>query len=825
MKRLTFGFAMFCAVAFSHIKAETVLWYRFDGNGSVVTNLANPGVMDGTLKDITTFGNPYDLADNTKLVYTNLPTGWAKTAIPSTDQQFPVKKALSWTGPGAVVVNEEDISEKFKSMTSFTYEAFFKIPQAAIERAVSGGNAMFPIVHWGRDQGGGEIDGIMFSVFYNSNIPRIWARVSADQLDGVPATNKVVYPSITSSATKCLPISTNEWHHAAFTVNYDEATSKLRMALYLDYNEVSPSTTPDCLGIRQIKNPRHAMMVGANAFNSTGGGRYFIGEIAEVRISDTVLTIDDMLRPVPAGPVDDDTLMYLPLGDTPWFATNTLYNGFLNSPALNAAPTLKLTPSWFYSKNSTAISALGKAAVSYESTGEIVRDGLLASVSHDNTGSIRLSREESGEKYYGHTLRIPQGTPEIANVISNDFTIEWFFKTDKTMLNGDTKYSYTMLYDNWIKVMLNQSDHKLLTRLGSGTESGKYKDFTCSYRDYDDNQWHHYALVYDASNTTVAIWIDYTCYKRANIGGTPLTLKSSSSFLIGGASSDNQVFCGCLDDFRLTKRKLDVHEFLVTRPLATGANTNDLLRAHLEGNLSSGQDGAFIGEGVVKTVSGNAVTDASFSDINCFISSDSDERIKSTKALRLDGTTYLAFTNSSVFCGRDLTLEFFGKFSAFGNYSHLARMYKEGSYSSAYWSVYHANGGLRMKFYLSADGTGSNPEEVTMTIANSSDILSAANAWHHYAITISSDFSAVKTTMTFYVDYSEVAKETVDGLIALSETQNGYGLQFGHCSSTGSEGAGPITGLYDEIRLRPGVQPVSSFMRRENGSGFLLSVR
>ena len=33
--------------------AETLLWYRFDGDGATIVNKANPGTMDGMLKSIT----------------------------------------------------------------------------------------------------------------------------------------------------------------------------------------------------------------------------------------------------------------------------------------------------------------------------------------------------------------------------------------------------------------------------------------------------------------------------------------------------------------------------------------------------------------------------------------------------------------------------------------------------------------------------------------------------------------------------------------------------------------------------------------------------
>ena len=43
------------AVGTAH--ADTLLWYRFDGDGAAIVNKANPGTMDGTLKSINTWGS------------------------------------------------------------------------------------------------------------------------------------------------------------------------------------------------------------------------------------------------------------------------------------------------------------------------------------------------------------------------------------------------------------------------------------------------------------------------------------------------------------------------------------------------------------------------------------------------------------------------------------------------------------------------------------------------------------------------------------------------------------------------------------------------
>ena len=70
MKRRTAkfaGFAILVAVSALSIgvNAETLLWYRFDGDGATIVNRANPGTMDGTLKSMNTWGSVNALVSDT----------------------------------------------------------------------------------------------------------------------------------------------------------------------------------------------------------------------------------------------------------------------------------------------------------------------------------------------------------------------------------------------------------------------------------------------------------------------------------------------------------------------------------------------------------------------------------------------------------------------------------------------------------------------------------------------------------------------------------------------------------------------------------------
>ena len=68
------------------------------------------------------------------------------------------------------------------------------------------------------------------------------------------------------------------------------------------------------------------------------------------------------------------------------------------------------------------------------------------------------------------------------------------------------------------------------------------------------------------------------------------------------------------------------------------------------------------------------------------------------------------------------------------------------------------------------------------------------------------------TTFTLYKDYAQVGSNLVfncqngaDGILAFPST--GTTLSIG-------TGGRAVNGIIDELRFRPGVQPVSSFMRR-----------
>ena len=385
----------------------------------------------------------------------------------------------------------------------------------------------------------------------------------------------------------------------------------------------------------------------------------------------------------------------------------------------------------------------------------------------------------------------------LAELYAGDFTFEWFFKTDY-------QSNQAMIVNPWTKVMINS--HKIHPRIGDynmGSGTGSVV--------VDDGKWHHCALVYRYGNNTFECWVDYTL-DQIRIAD-PLRDTTTQGFYFGGQTYNNQVFNGQLDDLRITKRALAPHEFLTTVPVAADTNTTDILHATLESSLASGQNEFFVSNGVVRVAGTNAKTSAAYADILRDIDYDNDGKADatSTKALVLDGSNYLGFTAPATWYTRDFTAEFFAKVTGTGNNAQFVRLAAANALGNA------------SRWALSPAGTvsilrtekGNYVDGATTTLSATADpALSIADGkWHHWAVTLGTDYANTNTTVKVYRDYAEVAGGTFAKSIIYFGTPS-HSLLFGYSGNAN----GGVVGQFDEIRFRPGVQPVSSFMRRVPGS-------
>ena len=468
------------AIAIS-ARAETLLWYRFnESDGATIVNKTNPGTMDGTMKSINTWGSLGGLGDTSSKFPTRgdaFPEG--NTLIdPATDTiHSETVKSLSFSGDpansGTVRLLKADATAALKEMMSCTCEVFFKLPSDSVAiEARRAKDILFPLVDWGSPDGGGR--GWFLGLRKDNSSSGFYPFFRSKHYNGssVPQTdvqqnqqNQKVY------------IGDANWHHMALRITADTAAHTASVELLLDYTVVASGTLSGFYGFHYNNTGNFPFLVGADLWRSSNGAQNccFMGEIAEVRVSNTALTADKLLRPLPAGPVDADTLVYLPMGDCDWFGSpNTASYKNIYHGVLNAAPTATYTPYWYLNS-----SAIPYPAVSPYVAGGMMRDGYLSTETFADVKSMNFSRAlgttaNEGDQYFGHVLRIPYDN---AHLTEGSFTMEWFFKTDGQVPSGNAINSYTFMNNSFAKIMINQANGLLLTRLVKPSGNPNYEDF------------------------------------------------------------------------------------------------------------------------------------------------------------------------------------------------------------------------------------------------------------------------------------------------------------------------------------------------------------
>ena len=800
--------AALLALAAFTAQAETLLWYRFDGDGATIVNKANPGTMDGTLKNINTWGSLGGLGDTSEKYPTRgdaFPAG-TRLIDPASDAiQSGTVKSLSFSGDpansGTVRLLKADTTTAFKEMTSFTCEVFFKLPSdsAAIETRRAK-DILFPLVDWGSPDGGGR--GWFFGLRKDNSSSGFYPFFRYKYYNGTSVT--------TDDCQDQTYLNDDKWHHLAVVVTADTSANSAVARLVLDYTTLAATKTlSNYSGFHVNNTGNFPFLVGADLWRSSKSC-CFMGEIAEVRVSNTALAADKLLRPLPEGPVDDDTLLYLPMGDSGWFGSQSTasyenrYYGILAATTNTA-----WTPYWIHGTTNATY-----PSVSFDVSADSIRSGYLSAESFSDTNSVAFSRVLASSQYAGHVLRIPY---EGKGLTEDSFTMEWFFKTDGTVpTSSNGSSTYTFLNNSFAKILINQANGLLLTRLVKA--AGGYEDFNSSVR-VDDAVWHHYALVYDKAQGAFATFLDY---RKINSKTYEITTDASGAFLFGGQTAYVQAFSGNLDDFRITKRALKANEFLTSR---TCVSADTALFAHFEGDLSTGQDAVLAPDGVGGTLGGGSVP--TYIDVKRKIDLDGDGNADyvSTKALRLDGGSVVYPHNSLLEC-RDFTVEWFAKYESLEDVSMVLRlgMLSDAGTGTISWALYRSSGNLRFGANVSPDGSWKNIYRPDYNFATIAESGIEDGKWHHWALVAETHPNATpaNTTFTLYKDYGQVGSNLVfncqngaDGILAFPST--GTTLSIG-------TGGKAVNGIIDELRFRPGVQPVSSFMRRLP-NGFVLQVK
>ena len=835
--------------------AGVVGWWRFNGEGASVPNVANPGTFDGTIQSIvcnadqsydTTFGS--DSANMPKV--TDHFRGAAPRVIdPVSGAVSESGKTLSWNAAnvagGMVVPYDEALP-----MTNFTFEAMIRLPaNAESGRDTPHGGKMFPIAQFGRDQKAGWI-----LALYDG---RPWCRFTYKNTSGTYPQAQLNADYTKSYAANLPSLYDGKWHHVAMSFNVVGASVAARM--FLDgtqFGEVRKSDWQDW-GFSEDR-PACPLVIGREPYRQT---RTFRGDIAEVRLSRGLLSVNQFLVPLADGQgvADDDTALFLnfdsalqvgsddfsvvPCQGTAGGATTNCVWYARNWNLMNAAYNQPLVPRWWPFSNAgnnggndnavgwgnVQSSTFQNVSTPSFSTADTWSELLTASSADGSTTNAYLesavftSATVSGGAAQNDRIHAISLTPDASLLPTNSYTIEFTFKTT---VEATSTAINTVIYCPFLKVCT--SSGKMLFR-GFKTKfggSGSTTEITSGT--INDGEWHHAAYVYDQSTGKCTLFMDYAPVDERTY--TPYS-EGDGQFMVGGqfwwdnASHGNyQGFDGQFDNFRITRRALTEAEFL--RP----AEVERLLDARFDDDtpptFSSGLPDYLAPAGTGGTMNGGAAAPAladSRAGSWIFDGVNGTDKEKCGKALSLDGG-YVLYPRNRLLERQAFTVEFFARFADLKKNANFLRFSSGNTLAGApIWGLYNnvdSSDVSRIYFAatVSADG-GLTTTRKDAPLYNLTENAGDWRGWHHWALTV--EPNGARTRYAFYLDgvcVKEPTNVNADG--ALYFPPEGTCLAIGGTSASGAY----LNGLFDNVRITAGVLDPSQFMQYVPGP-FVLIVR
>ena len=825
--------AVIATLSFS-ASADVVGWWRFNGEGTNVPNVANPGTLDGTIVSVSndntsavasidevSFGS---VASKYPTVTERLQGDAPRVYDPLDGQVYGGGKTLSYTKPfvqGGVMVPYNAAM----NLTAFTVQAIVRLPVGANTRNTGLGSGMFPIVQFGKDQTEGWILAV-----YNGYL---FSRFTYTKTDGTRKKDGQIIKDYYYTASGFPSLYDGKWHHVAmvFTTSGNNAVCRM----FVDGVQCAENRAQDWKQWDYSGNL--PLFIGANPYQYA---RTFYGDIAEVRITSDTTSVDqsnNFLVPLldGQGVVDDDTALLLTFDNVAkfgfptnatiatkessgtsatsgkqayvWYAKNwNIFNAAYNKPTI---------PHWQTFASKGVASHLNPEL--WPTNSPDVKDGLVSYVSSDTTNAMVDTGSLAIPTWQNYTNG---NTRSISNLIqldagacylsTNSFTAECFFKT--SIADGVTD---TIFYSPFIKLCVHQGN--LLFRGYYTGNENIIGDITGKVA-VNDGEWHHVACVYDAATTTYTLWQDgqsvgsksgtalYSGGYQTKSGITTL------GFLIGGqryaVDGDLQGFKGNLDMVRITRRALTPSEFL-----ASAALPERLLDVRFDGDtassFSTGLPDYLALAGTGATMSGGASAPEIVGSRGGKVIFSGSEKAGFGDAVKLDGG-YVIWPRNRLLERRSFTLEFFGKFPALVNSATFARLNVGSSLGDPVWALYNGissnTNRLTVAATLSSNGgvTGTRQDKA---LYNFTAHPGEWEGWHHWALTVAE--SGNRTAFTLYKDGESVGSHTFDGLLYIPS--EGACFTFGGSIANGAY----MDGTFDNIRISPGVLDPSEFMGYE----------
>lgn len=715
MKKTMIVATMFCAAAFASASADTIGWWRFNGEDTNVPNVANPGTLDGTIVSVSndvsnaiadpanvSFGNDSSKYPN---VTSNLQADAPRVYDPLDGKVYDGGKTLSYDKPfiqGGVMIPYSDAL----NMTTFTIQAMIRLPKNASSRDTGYGSTMFPIAQFGKDQ----TEGWMFAV-YNGYLFSRFTYMSTN------AVETVKYRGSTDDKHEYYYTGANfpslydgRWHHVAMVFTTAGANAVCRM--FVDGVQCAENRATDWKEWNFSKTL--PLFIGAHPYNYA---RTFYGDIAEVRITNDTTSKDqksNFLVPLTDGQglADDYTALLLTFGDTSKFgfsenrvittkeAANIVdthitkaYSWYAkNWNILNAAYKNPLIPEWspYASKDSADQRNTAKLRPQVDDSvrGEMLlsASGVTTNVARD-VSSLRFTPVQTNKTYNYVTDAI--NLKNAYTLSKGNFTVESVFKAD-TFPTTDT---VTIFHSPFLLLCIYQG--RVFAR-GYTTSYGGNQDVPHSSGPLvNDGNWHHAAVTWNG--TKLALYVDgkfiseksFEMYSGATDSDTCL-IGAKYMKWEGGTSlpTSSQGFKGAIDAVRITRRVLTTDEFL------TSFSPKFLVDARFDDDtpqsFSSGVPAYILGDGVGHARTGGTAPSTVASRTGKVVF-DGSEKSGFGKALNLEGG-YVLYPRSRLLERQDFTVEFFAKLSDLRNNSRIIALNWGDSVGKPIWTLYKSVG-------------------------------------------------------------------------------------------------------------------------------------
>lgn len=821
--------------------AGVVGWWRFNGEGANVPNVAETGgipdgtarATDGTVRSIATYGaNPSYGSDEAEMpVVTNL---FQQVAPRLVDQKtgtvYAGGKTLHFDGNnvnGGVII---PFNEAFV-MSNCTIEVVMRIPPEAASRS----DRMFPLVQFGRD----SYEGWFFAVYRGDNVASggvPFVRGNFVDMNGADKPNNGSTTGATSYVKDLPSLFDGRWHRMTLTLKYNAGSSpSITAAYWIDGVCCGGMTYVNWKSWKLSGNC--PLAIGCQPYQG-GGTRTFWGDIAEVRISDTVLSENNFLVPLAGGPVDEDTALLLTFDDAAkglgfarqyvvpcqqtvgnsntnymWTARNwNIHNAATNNPFI---------PRWYVfaeKGNADHLADELRPTLSDDTWGDTF--GVDASLFAD-AGSLNIpTYQPPGAAAPGtDVINVPD---PICQLPSGDFTMECVFKTEA----ASTAEMDTFIHCPFLK--WGVTNGKVLTR-GYTTRYGTAANITSSWT-IDDGQWHHSALVY--KDNTMYQYLDYKFVGKTEATLHVANIGNGERFFIGAvercfnagtATSSSQAFRGKIDAVRITRRALTTGEFLSMR---SDEKLMTVTFDDAERPYAPGQAGAIApAEGVAGALAGGEQPQIVPSRGGWYVldGEGGTNTVACSNAVQFAGSTLL-WQNTTLMERNDLTVEFFARYSDLRSTANILRYVRASATGaqvndSIIWGLWAQNGtNWRLDIRAVTNGVLS----ANQSGGNFAAITEADNQWHHWALTVDST-SGTNVVAKLYKDYEQLGNTVrLTGRLDLPPMAgHGTGLSIG---GTGVAGA-YIYGTIDQLRVSAGLLDPSEFMRYDTARGTVFFVR